>query len=130
MGWERRGAADPTAKTQFDQFKNRILKFPGDAEVFWKETQTLQTTKNKAIRLVREQKYQLDPRKEELQQIKNEVRNFKSHLMKAITKIKALEKEKPRTNPSQPKENPAHAVDLNKTANNFDSRLGKREGKI
>ena len=113
---------------QFDQFKNKILKLSGDAEVFWEEIQALQTTKDKAIRLVREQKYQLDQRKEELKQAKDEIKDFKSHLLKAITRIKELEKVKPQL-PSPPGKTPvaSHPIDLNKIANDFDLKLERRE---
>jgi hypothetical protein len=116
-------------KERFDQFKNKILALSGDAEVFWEEIKALQTTKEKAIRLVQEQKYLLDVRKEELQKAKIEVKNFKSHLQEAIKKIKQLEGEKSKTTPSplRIKEGPADFVDLNKIANDFDAKLEKRK---
>lgn len=54
----------------------------------------MQTTKEKAIHLLREKNYQLAVRNDELQRAKNEVKNFKSHLQEAIKKIKQLEGEK------------------------------------
>jgi hypothetical protein len=116
-------------KERFDQFKNKILALSGDAEVFWEEIKALQTTKEKAIRLVREQKYLLDVRKEELQQAKIEVKNFKSHLQEALKKIKQLEGEKLQNTPAQPiiKEAPSNDVDLEKIANDFDWKLEKQE---
>lgn len=116
-------------KEQFDQFKNKILALSGDAEVFWEEIKALQTTKEKAIRLVRKQKYLLDIRKEELLQAKIEVKNFKSHLQEALKKIKQIEGEKPQTLPSQSdiKEGSADIVDLRKIANDFDAKLEKKK---
>jgi hypothetical protein len=116
-------------KERFDQFKNKILALSGDAEVFWEEIKALQTTKEKAIRLVREQKYLLDVRKGELQQAKIEVKNFKSHLQEALKKIKQLEGEKLQNTPAQPitKEAPSNDVDLEKIANDFDWKLEKQE---
>ena len=116
-------------KEHFDQFKNKILALSGDAEVFWEEIKALQTTKEKAIRLVRKQKYLLDVRKEELQLAKNEVKNFKSHLQEALKQIKQLEGEKLISIPSQPirKEPPSNDVDLEKIANDFDWKLEKQE---
>ncbi|MDA0692784.1 MAG: hypothetical protein O3A78_12695 [Nitrospinae bacterium] len=116
-------------KEQFDQFRNKILALSGDTEVFWEEFKTLQTTKEKAIHLLREKNYQLEVRNEELQKAKNEVKNFKSHLQEALKKIKQLEREKPQTIPSQLniKEEPTDIVDLRKIANDFDVRLAQRK---
>ncbi len=89
----------------------------------------MQTTKEKAIHLLREKNYQLEVRNEELQKAKNEVKNFKSHLQEALKKIKQLEREKPQTIPSQLniKEEPTDIVDLRKIANDFDVRLAQRK---
>lgn len=116
-------------KEHFDQFKNKILALSGDAEVFWEEIKALQTTKEKAIRLVRKQKYLLDIRKEELRQAKIEVKNFKSHLQEALKKIKQLEGEKSASIPSQPKRkvSPSNDIDLVKIADNIDWELEKQE---
>lgn len=118
-------------KEKFDQFKNRILELSGDAEVFWEEFQTLQTTKEKTMHLLREKNYQLEVRNEELQKAKDEVKNFKSHLQEALKKIKKLEGEKSQTPPSplRIKEGPADFVDLNKIANDFDAKLAKKKEK-
>lgn len=116
-------------KEKFDQFKNKILELSGDTEVFWEEFQTLQTTKEKAIHLLREKSYQLEVRNEELQKAKNEVKNFKSHLQKALKKIKQLEGKKLQSISSQQtkKDLPTADLDLEKIANDFDWKLEQRE---
>ncbi|GJL79364.1 MAG: hypothetical protein NPINA01_23530 [Nitrospinaceae bacterium] len=116
-------------KEQFDQFKNKILGLSGDAEAFWEEIKALQTTKEKAIRLVREQKYLLNVRKGELQKAKDEIKNFKSHLREAVQKIKQLEEEKSKSIPSLQNEREAlnSPVDLESIANDFDWKLAKKE---
>lgn len=118
-------------KEQFDQFKNKILELSGDTEVFWEEFQTLQTTKEKAIHLLREKSYQLEVRNEELQKAKNEVKNFKSHLQKAIKQIKQLESEKLQNSSLQQttKESLPNEVNLEIIANDFDWKLKEKEEK-
>jgi len=116
-------------KEQFDQFKNKILKLSDEAEAFWEEYKTLQTTKEKAIHLLRDKNYQLAVRTQELQKAKNEVKNFKSHLREAIKKIKQLEGEKKqilqsRTSNREPSDD---VVDLKKIANDFDAKLEKKK---
>ncbi len=118
-------------KDQFDQFKNKILELSGDADIFWEELKTLQTTKEKAIHLLREKNYQLEVRTGELQKAKDEVKKFKSHLQEALKKIKQLEGEKPLPLPSQPnkKESATDIIDLNKIADDFDIKLAKKKEK-
>jgi len=116
-------------KKQFDQFQNKILELSGNAEVFWEEIKALQTTKEKAIRLLRKKNYQLAVRNNELQKAKNEIRNFKSHLQEAIKQIRHLERERSQTTPPQQNIKDAYsgAIDLKKIANDFDAKLARKE---
>jgi hypothetical protein len=119
-------------KEKFDRFKNKILELSGDAEVFWEEFKALQTTKEKAIHLLREKNFLLKVRSEELRKAKDEVKNFKSHLQEALTKIKRLEdgnSHSPHPSQLNREEGPANIVDLSKIANEFDEKLAKRKEK-
>ena len=114
-------------KESFDPFKNKILELSGNAEVFWEVIKALQTTKEKAIRLLRKNNYQLTVRNNELQKAKNEIRNFKSHLQAAIKQIKSLERKKSQTLSSQQNIKDAYfcSIDLKKIANDFGAKLEK-----
>ena len=87
----------------------------------------MQTTKEKSIRLLRKNNYQLAARNNELQKAIIEIRNFKSHLQAAIKQIKRLEREKSQPPQQNIKDAYLCSIDLKKIANDFGAKLGKRQ---